>query len=132
MSEPRARLKVGTKEPPLHELFKYERNPFWATYTRYERDKSGRIFSFPLVDKGNVDINEDSPVYPNELSHNVVSPRPILHDCLGWEPRFMARHEPRCAMALSMSITGSVDSLATDLQAYPAHIHMTCGVSVRR
>eukprot|EP00965_Chrysotila_dentata_P038122 1266960-Pleurochrysis_carterae.AAC.2 len=51
---------------------------------------------------------------------------------LGSEPQYRSRHDRKCAMALSMSIAGSVDSLATDLQAQPAYTHMTCNLPVRR
>eukprot|EP00965_Chrysotila_dentata_P001384 45289-Pleurochrysis_carterae.AAC.1 len=35
----------------------------------------------------------------------------------------MARHDRKGAMAASMCIAGPADSLATNLQAKPAHIH---------
>eukprot|EP00965_Chrysotila_dentata_P153412 5071170-Pleurochrysis_carterae.AAC.1 len=72
MSELHARLKVGAKEPPLRKLLKYERSPFWVTDMRYECDNSGRIFSFHWEDMGNLDTDNDSPVYPGELLHNNV------------------------------------------------------------
>eukprot|EP00965_Chrysotila_dentata_P162709 5373333-Pleurochrysis_carterae.AAC.1 len=88
-----------------------------------------------------LDINKDNPIYFDELSHNIIVPlRPsrviytvsqgnIEHywsnSGLGWEPRYRARHDRKCAMALSMCITGSVNSLATNLQAQPAYTHMT-------
>eukprot|EP00965_Chrysotila_dentata_P019716 654002-Pleurochrysis_carterae.AAC.1 len=147
MSELHARLIVEAKETPLRKLLKYERSPFWVTDMRYERDKSGQIFSFPWVDMGNLGINKESPVCLDELSQNIVSLRPsrviltvlqvnIKHywpnSCIGWEPHHTARHDRKCEMALSMLIAGPVDSLATDPRAQPAHTHMTCNLPVRR
>eukprot|EP00965_Chrysotila_dentata_P163954 5412823-Pleurochrysis_carterae.AAC.1 len=44
----------------------------------------------------------------------------------------MARHDRKCTITLFMFIAGSVDSLATNLQAQPAYTHMTGNLLVRR
>eukprot|EP00965_Chrysotila_dentata_P230187 6197624-Pleurochrysis_carterae.AAC.1 len=97
----RRQKKLGAEKPPLRELFKFERSPFWAADEGYERNMSGRIFSFPGVDMGYPDINMDSPVYPKRLSQNILPLRPsreimtvptvnIMHyrsnSACGWEP----------------------------------------------
>eukprot|EP00965_Chrysotila_dentata_P256638 6212609-Pleurochrysis_carterae.AAC.1 len=144
----RALLKVGAKAPLLCKLLKYERSSFWVTDMRYECDKSGlRLCSFPWVDMGNLDINKDSPVYPDGLSRNILSLRPpsvilivpqvnFTHywsdSRLGWEPQYKARHDRKCTKALSVFIAGFVDSLAVDPRAQPVHIRLTCSLSVRR
>eukprot|EP00965_Chrysotila_dentata_P248514 6208372-Pleurochrysis_carterae.AAC.1 len=111
MSELDDRLKVGAKESPLRELLKYERSPFCVTGMRYKRDiKAGRIFSFPRVDMGNLDVNMKTAL-------SILANKLHKSSRLGWEPRYKpARYDRKCTMALSMFIAGPVVSLATDLR----------------
>eukprot|EP00965_Chrysotila_dentata_P053887 1788015-Pleurochrysis_carterae.AAC.1 len=106
---------------------------------------SGRISSVLWVDMGYPDINKVRPVYPNGLPRNIVPLRPSseiltvpqvnVKHCwsnsgVGGSPNiaYRARHDRKCAMALSMFIAGSVDSLATNQQAQPAYTHKTCNL----
>eukprot|EP00965_Chrysotila_dentata_P199517 6179429-Pleurochrysis_carterae.AAC.1 len=147
MSKLNTRLKIGAKRPPVRELLKSERSPFWAASKGYKRDKSAPIFSFPCMNMGQLDVNKVSSVYPNEFSRSIVPLRPSrviltvpkvdinqywLNSCLWWELRCMAPHDRKYTMALSMFIAGSVDLSAMDLRAQPAYIHIACNLPVRR
>eukprot|EP00965_Chrysotila_dentata_P054965 1824672-Pleurochrysis_carterae.AAC.1 len=97
---------------------------------------------------GMLDINKDiNLIYFDEISHNIEPLRPsrIIYTVLqvnikrywsnsglGWETQYRKQHDRKCAMALFMFIAGSVDSLATNMQAQRAYTHLTCNLPVRR
>eukprot|EP00965_Chrysotila_dentata_P223716 6193739-Pleurochrysis_carterae.AAC.6 len=78
---------------------------------------------------GHLDVNKVSPVDFNELSRVPLRPSrviliapSVIISCttwpnisrLAWEPRYKARRDRKCTMALSVFMAGSVNLLATE------------------